>query len=131
MAVNWNAIATKIRTALKKDFPNNIIVTVTIAGEYDIATGKTPAGSVTPYPTNGAVKSYEVKDFVNIAPEEIEIVFHPGTPANPIPDLTDKQHITITAAGKIYKVKNIRAVRPAGVTLLYKAIAVESKDVEE
>jgi len=122
MAVNWNTIATKIRTALKKDFPDNIIVTVTTTGEYSIAA---------PYPTNGAVKSYEVKDFVNIAPEEIEIVFHPGTPANPIPDLTDKQHITITAAGKIYKVKNIRAVRPAGVTLLYKAIAVESKDVEE
>jgi len=127
MAVNWISKANKVRKALKKDFPETLSITVTETGEYDITTGKASSTENT-YKTNGVVKTFNIEDFSTISPEEVEIIFHSGNTPDAIPDLMDKKDITITAYGKIYKVKNMRAVRPAGVTLMYKAIAVESED---
>jgi hypothetical protein len=130
MPVNWITQANKVRRALKKDFPDPLTVNIITTGTYNISTGKNTTTKV-PYTTHGAVKSFEIEKFSVVNPEEVEIVFHSGDPVDSIPDLTDQKNIEIVAFGKIYKVNSIRAVRPAGVTLMYKAIAVESEDESE
>ncbi len=127
MATNWIAQANKVRKTFKKEFKDPMIVRITTSGTYNITTGKTPSSTVE-YTTHGPIKSFEIEEFGVVNPEEVEILFHSGDPVDSIPDLTDQKNIEIDAYDKTYKVKNIRAVRPAGVTMMYKAIAVESEN---
>jgi hypothetical protein len=126
MATNWIAVAGKARKAFKKEFPEGLTVRIIISGTYNISTGKTST-TESEYPTHGPIKTFEISEFATVSPEEVEILFHSGDPVDSIPDLTDQKNIEIDAYGKTYKVKSIRAVRPAGITIMYKAIAVESK----
>lgn len=127
MATNWIAQAAKVRRAFKKEFPEGLIIRIIISGTYNLSNGKIPT-TKPEYSTHGPITTFEVPEFGVVNPEEVEILFHSGDPVDSIPDLTDKKNIEIDAYGKTYKVKSIRAVRPAGVTLMYKAIALESKN---
>jgi hypothetical protein len=125
MPVNWITQADKVRKAFKKEFPEGLTVRIIVTGTYSISAGKTPTQKPE-YKTHGPIMSFSVEDFGPVGPEEVEISFHSGDPVDSIPDLTDKKNIEIDAYGKTYKVKSIRAIRPAGITVMYKAIAVES-----
>lgn len=126
MAVNWIAQANKVRKALKKEFKAGLVIKIITDGAYDIVLGKNTTIE-TPYSTHGGIKSFDSESASYLNPEEVEIFFHSGYPADSIPDLTNVNNIEISAYGKTYKVKRMTAIRPAGVTLMYKAIAMESE----
>jgi len=126
MAVDWQYYGKKAYQALSE---NGIAATLTFDNEdgtYSIATGiTTNATAATEYSTHAILKNYGVDTKAIINPEDVEITFHSGSIPDTIPDLLNKEGIQLAIASKTYEVISIEAVRPAGVTMLYKARAKE------
>jgi hypothetical protein len=124
MDVDWQKFGTKAYQGIK-DAGATAILTVSDSGEYTVATGVTTETETT-YVTHAIIKLYQMdmKPFVN--PEDVEIIFHSGAVADTIPDLMDEENLYITTQGKRYDIISLEVVRPAGVTMLYKARCVES-----
>ncbi len=126
MATNWAIMAKKVYQALQKDGMPITIIVYEKDGAYSIADAK--RGSFTDeYPSHGIIKAIEKTNQDIINPEESEMIFHAGTTIGDIPNLLDKDKIQINADNKIYEVVRLKAIRPAGVTLMYKAIIKESE----
>lgn len=126
MAVSWASIVDKTYRAFKKDGMPLTIIVISESTAYNITTGKRSAPVRSEYVSHGFIQNYETKDLPNIGPDDIEISFHAGTSASPLPDLSNSNKIQIKAGDKTYQVINIKAVRPAGLTMMYKARARES-----
>ena len=124
MGTNWTAVAKKVYQALKKDGMPIVITVTEQTREYDIDSGKRES-----YPENfdshGMTKDIETTQGIT-DPEVCEMIFHTGKDPDEMPDLASKDRLTITAAGIIYKVLKLKPVRPAGITLMYKATVKES-----
>ncbi len=124
MAIDWNKYGKKAFSALHEN-GISAVVSYEETGEYNINTG-TSNTTVTEFETDVIIKNYETNIGSIINPEDVEIIFHSGELPDIMPDLLDKNNIKIICAKKAYSVINLKAVRPAGVTMLYKARAVES-----
>jgi len=125
MAANWDAYGKKAYQGFKENGIAAVISYEEKDGDYDIATGKNSTTTYQ-YPTHAILKNFTA-EFVNIVdPEDVEISFHSGAVPDTIPDLMDKENISIIAGGKIYSVIHLKVIRPAGITMLYKARAKET-----
>ena len=129
MTINWDKLATEIRSQFEKEGLPMLVVVPSYTGDFDITTGK---AGVTPnnYPTYGFITNFDLESSPEISPEEVKIIIHAGDPDNMIPNLSDKEGVKIIADGKKYSIKVPLPVRPAGTTLLYKIRAIEIKDEE-
>ena len=95
------------------------------SGDYGITTGKRATSIPADYETHGIIKNLESD--VEQNPGAVELIFHSGMTPDTMPDLTVKKNITITDnSGQDYAVKNVQAVRPSGVTMLYKAVGLRT-----
>lgn len=129
MSIDWDYYGKKAYQAIRENGMTATISFGTASEGYDFDTGKDVEPSADadtgPYSTHAIMKNFssEMKNIVN--PEDVEITFHSGSVPDTIPDLLDKIDIQITTDNKIYEVISIEAVRPAGVTMIYKARAKE------
>ena len=124
--IDYAAEAKTIRLAFVQDgLPATVMVGT--PGAYNIATGTTVIG-YTEYSTHAFSKNFSVKDEPVVSPETIELSFHAGTEANPLPDLMDVDDIKIKFDDKLYKVLVVKVIRPAGITLLYKVRVIEDQE---
>lgn len=126
MAIDYQYFGKKAYQALKEDGSPATLIIGGTDGEYDIETGITSDSTAsTEYTTHTIFKNYtaEMKNIVN--PEDVEITFHSGSTPDTIPDLLDEDDLQIVVDGKKYEVLSIEAVRPASVTMIYKARAKE------
>ena len=124
MGADWEIYGKKAYQGLKD---NGIVATISFEREdddYNILTGKNTTTSHE-YTTHAILKNYEADSAGIVNPEDVEITFHSGSTPDTIPDLLDEKDIKITVSDKIYTVINVKAVRPAGVTMIYKARAKE------
>lgn len=128
MAFKWETFGKKTYKALKKYGTPAVIIITETDGDYDMETGQTKS-SITNYNTHAIIKNFTTEDQIIVNEEDVEISFHSGVNPDTIPDLMDKGDIKIQVNGKIYKVINLKVIRPATVTMMYKARASESKDV--
>jgi len=125
MAANWDAYGKKAYQGLKENGITAIVSYEEKDGDYNIATGKNST-TIHQYSTHAILKNFTT-EFANIVdPEDVEISFHSGAIPDTIPDLMDKKNISIDTGGKTYSVIHLKVVRPAGITMLYKARAKET-----
>ncbi len=124
MDVDWNKFGIKAYQGIK-DAGATATLAVVTSGDYDIDKGTNTETSVE-YSTHAIIKNYtmEMKPLVN--PEDVEITFHSGSTPDVMSDLMDEEDLVITTQGKQYTIISLEAIRPAGVTMLYKARCVES-----
>jgi len=123
----WVLAAKKVYQALKKD---GIAITLVIHGkdgDYDKETAKRKTFK-DEYVCHGIFKESEIKSEDIINPEEVELIFHAGKTIGDIPNLKEQDRVEIIADGIIYKIVRLKTIRPAGVTLMYKAIVKESEN---
>lgn len=124
MEIDWDYYGKKVYQALNETGAAAMVSFEIPNEDYDIEDGK---GTTTPdeYETHAILKNYSVdmKQIVN--PEDVEIIFHSGNTADTIPDLMNEKDLKIEIGNRIFEIISIEAVRPAGVTMLYKARAKE------
>lgn len=127
MAFKWSTFGKKTYKALKKYGQSAVLTIIDNNGIYDITTGLTTRSS-TNYDTDAIIKNFEINDQPIVDPEDIEIIFHSGSEPDSLPDLMGENNLEINISGVLYKIKKLKVIRPAGVTMMYKAVAAESKD---
>lgn len=130
MAVNWEEYAEQAALALQEDGGPALVYYSDLDPEasYNITTGKDYV-TETVKETHAILTNFEADAAGEINPEDILIIFHPGFSPELMPDLLDKEDVKIGVGSKIYKVINLKAIRPNGtITLLYKAQASEFGD---
>ncbi len=93
---------------------------------FDVAAGK-PTIVTDMYPTAVIIKNFTVADQGFADPEHLEVTFHSGLEPDTVPDLLNEDNVQLMMLGKIYKVTEVTAIRPAGITMLYKGKAKESE----
>ena len=124
MDISWDKFGKKAYQGIKDAGAAATIIKKT-QGAYDIATGVN-AITETEYSTHAVIKNFKADMQQLVGPEDVEIIFHSGSIPDTLPDLMDEQHLQIETQGKIYNIESLKVVRPAGVTMIYKARCVEA-----
>ena len=128
MSINWNDLAEDARRMIEEDgMAMQIKVPSTISTAFDITTGKNTV-TYTTYNVVGFITKFSSEIHPGIDLEDVRIITHAGKVSAAIPDLSDKDNLTIVAGGKNYVVKRVNPIRPAGVVLIYEFQAKESSN---
>lgn len=125
--MDWQAYGRTAAKAIKESgLPAEVVISVEDPDQYDIAAGK-PFMIIQKHPTDAITKNFTIEDHGFADPESVEITFHSGIEPDTMPDLLQQSRVQLYMSGKVYKVTKLQAVRPAGVTMLYKGKAKESR----
>ena len=126
MAIDYAAEAKLIVKAFEEDGLHATVI-IGLPGVYDVVSGM-PSITYQSYDTYAFSKNYSVEEEQIVGPEKIELSFHAGRESSPLPDLMDYDDIKINFDNKTYKALVTKAVRPAGITMLYKVRAIEYQE---
>lgn len=127
MSYDWSGAGARAAAAIvKKGVPAVVSYDEESAEFYDRKEGKPKISSVS-YDTNALVLQYTINTHGEVDPEHVEVIFHSGETPDTIPNLTNKSNLRITIEDIVYIIEALTPIRPAGVTILYKAKAKEGR----